>query len=82
MVGLSQLQPGYYGSLQRYPFHNPARGGLSWSGQGRGCNMLSGWFVVDAVSYVGGTLKAIDLRFEQACEGFMPPLRGQIHWTL
>jgi len=81
MTGLSQLQPGYYGGLQRYPFHNAAKGGLNWSGNGRGCNTLSGWFVVDSVSYSMGQLTAIDLRFEQHCEGGTPAQRGVIHWA-
>jgi len=80
MNSVGQLMPGYYGSLERYPFHNPVRGGLDWSGQGRGCNTLDGWFVVDAVTYSGSTLTAIDLRFEQHCEGGAPALHGQIHW--
>lgn len=81
MNTLTQLQPGYYSGLQRYPFHNPAVGGLNWSGQGRGCNTLQGWFVVDAVTYVGSQLASIDLRFEQHCEGRTPALRGRIHWA-
>jgi hypothetical protein len=78
---LTSLQPGYYGNLQRYPFHNPALGGLSWSGDGRGCNRLGGWFVVDSVSYEGAALTSIDLRFEQHCEGMTPALRGRVRWT-
>jgi hypothetical protein len=81
MSALTRLEPGYYGNLQRYPFHNPVRGGLSWSGEGRGCNTLTGWFVVDAVTYSGSTLTSIDLRFEQHCEGGGPALHGKIHWT-
>jgi hypothetical protein len=81
MNSLSLLQPGYYGDLQRYPFHNPVKGGLSWSGNGRGCNTLRGWFVVDRVAYTAGTLSAIDLRFEQHCEGGTPALHGQVHWA-
>jgi hypothetical protein len=81
MNTLSRLEPGYYGSLQRYPFHNPAKGGLDWSGDGRGCNTLQGWFVVDNVTYVTGTLTAIDLRFEQHCEGGIPALHGAIRWS-
>lgn len=80
MSPLSQLVPGFYGGLQRYPFHNPTRGGLSWSGNGRGCNVLTGWFVIDSISYVGSALSAVDLRFEQHCEGGGPALRGKIHW--
>lgn len=79
MFNLAQLQPGYYGNLQRYPFHNAVFGGLSWSGDGRGCNTLQGWFVVDNVSYVAGVLTAIDLRFEQHCEGMTAALHGKIH---
>ncbi|MGO4393989.1 hypothetical protein AB4Z46_21755 [Variovorax sp. M-6] len=81
MNSVTQLQPGYYGGLNRYPFNNPATGGLNWSGMGRGCNTLRGWFVVDAVTYVGTTLKSIDLRFEQHCEGLTPALHGKVHWV-
>ena len=81
MSSIAELQPGYYGKLQRFPFHNPARGGLSWYGEGRGCNTLTGWFVVDSVTYTSGTLGAFDLRFEQHCEGDLAALHGQIHWT-
>ena len=81
MSNLASLQPGYYGNLQRYPFQNPARGGMSWSGNGRGCNTLTAWFVIDSISYVGGSLASIDLRFEQHCEGGSPALHGQIHWV-
>jgi hypothetical protein len=81
MQGLAQLQPGYYGDLQRYPFHNPVKGGLNWSGQGRGCNTLLGWFVVDSVSYGPQGLAAIELRFQQRCEGGVPALYGKIRWT-
>lgn len=78
MNSLTKLEPGYYGGLNRYPFHNPATGGLSWSGWGRGCNTLRGWFAVDQVTYDGTTLKSIDLRFEQHCEGLAPALRGKV----
>lgn len=80
MMWLSRLEPGYYGDLRRFPFHNPVKGGLSWSGEGRGCNALSGWFVVDNVTYDGESLATIDLRFEQHCEGGGPALHGAIHW--
>lgn len=80
MNTLTRLQPGYYGSLQRYPFHNATRGGISWSGDGRGCNTLKGWFIVDSVTYTGTTLTAIDLRFQQHCEGGASYMVGKIHW--
>lgn len=81
MDTLGQLQPGYYGDLRRYPFHNPVKGGLNWLGEGRGSNTLTGWFVVDNVTYFNNVLTAIDLRFEQHSEGMAPALHGQIHWA-
>jgi hypothetical protein len=81
MSSLTDLQPGYYGNLQLYDWHNPARGGLRWWGEDRGCLTATGWFVVDSVTYSGGTLTAIDLRFEQRCDGGAPALRGKIHWA-
>jgi len=70
------LQTGYYGNPG-----NPALGDLSFVVPARGCNVRSGWFVVDKVEYSGSTLSAIDLRFEQHCDGLTPALRGQIHWV-
>jgi hypothetical protein len=81
MSTLNLFQPGYYGDLERFPFGNPTKGTLVWSGEGRGCNQLIGWFVIDNVIYVNGILTAIDVRFEQHCEGATPALHGQIHWT-
>lgn len=81
MNTLGQLVPGYYPNLQRYPFNNVTMGGLDWSGQGRGSNTLTGWFVVDNVTYTNGVLSLIDLRFEQHSEGASAALHGQIHWA-
>ena len=80
MNSISRLEVGYYGELRRASFHNPAKGGMSWSGEGRGCNNLDGWFVIDDVTYHGNEITAIDLRFEQHCAGNTPALYGQIHW--
>lgn len=81
MNTISQLQPGFYPGLTRYPFHDPTVGGLTWHGNGRGCNTLKGWFAVDNVTYVNSVLTAIDLRFEQNCEGGTTALHGTIHWA-
>jgi hypothetical protein len=81
MDGLARLQPGYYGIVHRYPFHNPKRGGMSFFMDSRGCNVLSGWFSVDSVTYQGGNLASIDLRFAQYCESGISALRGRIRWS-
>jgi hypothetical protein len=80
MSFLTAMQPGYYGSLRRYFFHNPLIGGLDWFGEGRSCVTLSGWFVIDEITLSGVTLATLDLRFEQHCEGGAPALHGKIHW--
>lgn len=77
---IAQLTVGYYSGLRRYPFNNPVRGGLNWSGNGRGCNDLTGWFAVDSVNYVNGVLAGIKLRFEQHCDGQTPALNGIVRW--
>lgn len=81
MNTLSDLQPGYYGNLQRFPGNNPVFGGISWNGEGRGCGTATGWFVIDSVTYSGSTLDSIELRFEQHCEGFTPALHGLVRWS-
>jgi len=78
---LTQVQVGQYTGLQRAPFHDPAKGGLIWAGEGRECeNTLRGAFTIDSVTYVAGQITAIDLSFEQHCAGSGPALRGTIHW--
>jgi len=81
MDSVDRLEPGFYDGLRREGYHNKAKGGLDWNGEGRGCNTVSGWFVVDAVGYSNGVLSAIELRFEQHCEARSAPLRGKIRWT-
>lgn len=78
MNGLVRLHPGCYGIVQRYPFHNPRRGGMNVGTEHPGCNEPSGWFSVDSVTYQGANLASIDLRFAQCCENGISALRGRI----
>ena len=66
--------------MLRYPFHNPATGGIDWGGEGRGCNEENGWFAIDDISYANGGVATLDLRFEQHCEKGAAALRGKVHW--
>lgn len=75
------VKPGKYEGLARYPFNDPAKGGLDWFGEGRTCNTLTGSFTIDSVRYDVTTLTAVDLSFEQHCEGLDPALRGTLHWS-
>ncbi|MBR7794242.1 hypothetical protein KDM87_16725 [Undibacterium sp. FT147W] len=82
MYGFKIFQPGYYPGIHGSRFHNPVKGGMSLTGAGRGCSKSTGWVVIDSVTSDATTLRvtAIDLRFEQHCEGRAAALRGVIHW--
>jgi hypothetical protein len=73
----SMVETGAWDGVGRYPFFKP---GLSFFGEGRGCNQSLGRFVVDEVSYQAGVLNTLTLRFEQRCEITGPPLRGYIRY--
>jgi hypothetical protein len=73
------LIPGPYEAATRFPFHSPRGAGLDVSGEGRGCNELSGRFdVLEAVFGPGGEVLSFAADFEQHCEGDAPALRGRI----
>jgi hypothetical protein len=72
------LQPGVYDGATRYPF-NGSGAGLDVSGNGRGCNTLTGWFTIQ--SYKPGSNGAVEemqASFEQHCEGAAAALRGSV----
>jgi hypothetical protein len=72
------LVEGSYTGALRYPFNNGAPG-LSVSGDGRGCNTLTGQFDVNEISQAStGELLVFDATFEQHCEGGDPALYGRI----
>jgi hypothetical protein len=74
-----QLLPGIYEAATRYPFQSPVAPGLSFSGMGRGCNTLTGRFVVYEAQYgAGGIIDRFRATFEQHCEGGHPAARGDI----
>jgi hypothetical protein len=72
------LVEGSYTGALRYPFNDGAPG-LSVSGDGRGCNTLTGQFDVNEISRAStGELLVFDATFEQHCEGADPALFGRI----
>lgn len=76
------LVPGTYENAQRSPFRAAGYPGLDVSGDGRGCNTLTGRFVVDDATYdASGKVLTFSARFEQHCEGFAAPLFGEISYN-
>lgn len=77
-----QLQPGPYEGATRHPFQSPTGPGLSISGDGRGCNTLTGRFdVLEAVYTVAGEIERFAADFEQHCEGAAPALFGSVRYN-
>lgn len=69
-----------YTGLTRYPF-NDAEGGISFGGEGRGCNAVFGWAAFDELVISADVVQSFLLRFEQRCESpSAAPLRGQIRY--
>ena len=71
-------EPGTYGFAQRYPFQAPSQPGLSFSGEGRGCNTLSGWFEIIEIEIIGSSVIRLAVDFLQHCEGGASSLFGAI----
>lgn len=80
MIGLTQLQEGYYADVRELSQRDPLRGAMSVALNSRSCDSLVGWFALDRVFYFSGILTTLDMRFEVRCAGFGAPMRGQIRW--
>jgi hypothetical protein len=77
--GNALLTPGTYDNATRWPFQSPVNPGLSIFGMGRGCNTLTGSFVIkEAVYDPSGQVQAFAADFEQHCEGGPNALLGSI----
>jgi hypothetical protein len=73
------LALGAYEDARRYPFQPTTQPGVSFSGTGRGCNTLTGRFVItDLALGPANTVDRLHATFEQHCEGASPALTGEI----
>jgi VCBS repeat-containing protein len=76
------LTPGFYDNATRWPFQEANEPGLDVSGEGRGSNELTGNFTVTQALYAAdGSVLRFAATFVQSCEGFMPPLTGEIQYN-
>ncbi len=76
------LLPGAYENATRYPFNLNGIPGLDVSGNGRGCNRLTGRFNVLEISYdLAGDLATAAIDFEQHCEDRVPAVFGFIRYN-
>ncbi|MGA5305561.1 hypothetical protein ACPCHT_37095 [Nucisporomicrobium flavum] len=73
-----KLEPGTYTGATRYPFNDEGPG-LDISGEGRGCNQLTGTFTVTEAAFgPEGYVEDFDATYEQHCEGGTPAARGRV----
>lgn len=75
-----ELKVGQFTSAQRAAFHNPVKPGIDISGAGRGCNEISGEFVIKQIEYSStNKLERFHADFKQYCEKGSPKLVGEIN---
>ncbi|MEQ8273873.1 MAG: hypothetical protein RMA76_40440 [Deltaproteobacteria bacterium] len=81
-----ELAPGQYTDAMRASFADPGHPGLDVSGDGRGCNMLSGAFTIDTIVTttvaVGGEVEVDELTasWVQHCNFRPAALHGCVHY--
>lgn len=81
-IGTDLLEVGSYQGATRYPFNSQTEPGLSVSGNGRGCNQLTGQFEVLEISRDSeGKIEHLAIDFEQHCEGATPALFGIVRYN-
>lgn len=74
-----ELAVGAYENATRYPFQDPDVPGLDFSGDGRGCNQLTGRFTVLEADFTPDHyVERFHATFEQHCEGGPKALFGEI----
>jgi hypothetical protein len=83
-LGLSssdtKLRPGTFANLTNTPSSGAA--GFRWSSQELSCVASVATVTIDSLKYDGDVLRAIDLHFEQRCDGRSAALRGTVHWRV
>src|SRR5712692_11395078 len=81
-TGLKFVKAEYEGA-QRFAFHSPTKPGMDVFGSGRGCNRITGRFLVSELALApDGTVQRLAIDFEQHCEGRPAALFGSVRYNL
>jgi len=76
------IRPGLFLEAQRAPFESPGHPGLDINFQNRGCDAISGSFVVEEASFSPvHVIQHFRARFVQHCEAWMPALVGTFDYS-
>ena len=74
--------PGPFEGATRWPFQSPTRPGLDVSGEGRGCNDLTGRFLVlEAQFGPAGEAQVLAIDYEQHCGGGASAVFGAVRYN-
>jgi len=77
----AELSVSFYPNAQRWPFQDIDKPGLDFSGDGRGCNTLTGEFTISKMIYdFFGVPRRFSATLEQHCEDAPPALYGSIDY--
>ena len=80
--GVAQLSVGTYENAVRYDQRDASHPGIEVFGDGKGCNTVSGRFIVDQITLAGdGTPTVFSARFEHHCEGGDAAVFGAISYN-
>ena len=72
------LAPGLYENVARTSFQAPGQPGLAFYGDGRGCNTVTGRFLISEIVFGPSGVTRLHARFEQHCNNDSAKLRGEI----
>lgn len=75
------LAEGRYEDARRYPFEPDGHPGLDVSGNGRGCNTVSGSFTIHELSEEAGTIDRLAATFVHYCGAGTAALRGCVRYA-
>jgi len=73
------LGVGVWNDAERWPFQSADTPGLDVSGDGRGCNMLTGAFQIETLTLASGSVSELTVSSVQYCDGG-GPLNGCVHY--
>jgi hypothetical protein len=76
------LAPQVYENAMRWPFQTTGHPGLDVSGDGRGCNMVTGRFQIEELVTSSNGLRSFTATFEHHCEGNASAVRGCVHFEM
>ena len=81
-LGVAQLSVGTYENAVRYDSRDASRPGIDIFGDGKGCNAVTGRFIVDQITLADdGTPTVFSARYEHHCEGGDAAVFGAVSYN-